>query len=193
MDNLAANGQIDLGNLYLRVDQFDRADPVFRRALDIARRAKVRRIEARAELALGSLLEQTNRAGEAKPLIEAALTFYRQAGYRRESVQAATVLGGLHRQLGDCQEGIRVLDTTLPEAIRLKDSRVEGQVRERLADCLSDGGDLVRAVAEYERASQLYGSSAPGRTTRLNAERLRATMATSPNTKEQGDGRRSDR
>ncbi len=48
MDNLAANGQIDLGNLYLRADKFDRAEPVFRRALDIARRAKVPRIEARA-------------------------------------------------------------------------------------------------------------------------------------------------
>ena len=53
MDNLAANGQIDLGNLFLRADEFDRAEPVFRRALDIARRAKVRRIEARAGASLG--------------------------------------------------------------------------------------------------------------------------------------------
>jgi tetratricopeptide (TPR) repeat protein len=180
MDNLAANGQIDLGNLHLRLDQFDRAEPVFRRALDIARRAKVRRIEARAGLALGSLLEQTTRAGEAKPLVEAALTFYRQAGYRRESVQAATVLGGLHRQLGDCQEGIRVLSTALPEAIRLEDDRVEGQVRERLAGCLTDRGDLPGAAAEYERASQLYGPNASGEAARLNAERLRARMATNP-------------
>jgi tetratricopeptide (TPR) repeat protein len=146
MDNLAANGQIDLGNAFLRADDFTRAEPVFRRALDIARRAKVRRIEARAGGSLGSLLEKTKRPGEAKPLVEAALTFYRQAEYERESVQAAAILGGLHQQLGNSQEGIRVLTEALPGAIRLQDRRLEGQVRERLADCLTDRGDLPRAV-----------------------------------------------
>ena len=178
MDNLAANGQIDLGNILLRGDDFARAEPVFRRALDIARRAKVRRIEARAEVSLGSLLEKTKRPGEAKPLVEAALTFYRQAEYERESVQAAAILGGLHQQLGASDEGIRVLTDALPQAVRLQDRRLEGQVRERLADCLADRGDLPRAVAEYERASQLYGATSSGDTARANAERLRARMAT---------------
>ena len=180
MDNLAANGQIDLGNAFLRADDFTRAEPVFRRALDIARRAKVRRIEARAGVSLGSLLEKTKRPGEAKPLVEAALTFYRQAEYLRESVQAAAVLGGLHQQLGDSQEGIRVLTEALPGAIRLQDRRLEGQVRERLADCLTDRGDLPQAVAEFERASQLFGPTTSGEAARLNAERLRARMATNP-------------
>jgi tetratricopeptide (TPR) repeat protein len=147
MDNLAANGQIDLGNSFLRGDDFGRAEPVFRRALDIARRAKVRRIEARAELSLGSLLERSKRASEAKPFVEAALTFYRQAEYERESVQAAAILGGLHQQLGESQEGIRVLSAALPGAIRLQDRRLEGQVRERLADCLADRGVVSGAVA----------------------------------------------
>ena len=156
------------------------AEPVFRRALDIARRAKVRRIEARAEVSLGSLLEKTKRPGEAKPLVEAALTFYRQAEYQRESVQAAAVLGGLHQQLGNSQEGIRVLTEALPGAIRLQDRRLEGQVRERLADCLTDRGDLPRAVVEFERASQLFGPTTSGEAARLNAERLRAKMANTP-------------
>ena len=176
MDNLAANGQIDLGNLYLRGDQFDRAEPVFRRALDIARRAKVRRIEARAALALGSLLEQTSRAREAKPLVEAGLTFYRQAGYRRESVQAAAVLGGLHRQLGDSGEAIKVLTEALPHAAQLKDLRLEAQIRERLAESLSDRGDLPGALAEYERASELYGATAAGEQAQANAARLRVEI-----------------
>jgi len=174
MDNLAANGQIDLGNIYLRADDFARAEPVFRRALDIARRAKVRRIEARAELSLGSLFERSKRPGEAKPLVEAALTFYRQAEYQRESVQAGTILGGLHQQLGNSQEGIRVLTEALPQAIRLQDRRLEAQVRERLADCLADRGDVSRAVAEYERASQLYGPTPAGQELSLKAEQLRA-------------------
>jgi tetratricopeptide (TPR) repeat protein len=174
MDNLAANGQIDLGNVFLRSDDFARAEPVFRRALDIAQRAKVRRIEARAEVSLGSLLEKTRRPGEAKPLVEAALTFYRQAQYERESVQAAAILGGLHQQLGESQEGIRVLTEALPHAERLQDRRLEGQVRERLADCLADRGELSQAVAEYERASALYGPTGPGQAASEKAAHLRA-------------------
>jgi len=178
MDNLAANGQIDLGNIFLRADDFARAEPVFRRALDIARRAKVPRIAARSQAALGALLEKVNRPAEAKPLVEAALTFYRQAEYERESVQAATILGGLHQQLGDSQEGIRVLTEALPQAIRLQDRRLEAQVRERLADCLADRGEVSRAVAEYERASQLYGPTAAGQALSLKAEQLRARTQT---------------
>lgn len=174
MDNLAANGQIDLGNLYLRADQFDLAEPVFRRAVDIARRAKVRRIEARAQASLGALLEKVQRPAEAKPLIEASLAFYRQGSYQRESVQAAGILGGLHQQLGNSEEGIRVLTESLPQAIELKDRRLEAQLRERLADCLADRGDVTQAVAEYERASQLYGATGPGQAASLKAARLRA-------------------
>jgi tetratricopeptide (TPR) repeat protein len=125
-------------------------------------------------VSLGSLLEKTMRPGEAKPLVEAALTFYRQAEYVRESVQSAAVLGGLHQQLGDSQEGIRVLTEALPQAIRLQDRRLEAQVRERLADCLADRGDVSRAVAEYERASQLYGPTPAGQELSLKAEQLRA-------------------
>ena len=88
------------------------------------------------------------------------------------------VLGGLHQQLGDSQEGIRVLTEALPGAIRLKDRRVEGQVRERLADCLTDRGDVPQAVAEYERASQLYGPTAAGQALSLKAEQLRAGTRT---------------
>jgi tetratricopeptide (TPR) repeat protein len=185
MDNLAANGQIDLGNLHLRADQFELAEPVFRRALDIARRAKVSRIEARAQGALGALLEQVSRPAEAKPLVEAALTFYRQAGYRRESVQTATILGGLYRQLGNCQEGIRLLTEALLQVVQLQDRRLEAQMRDRLGDCLSDGSDLERAAAEYERAGVLYGATVSGEQARASAARLRAKSRSIANPKEQ--------
>jgi tetratricopeptide (TPR) repeat protein len=177
MDNLAANGQLDLGNLYMRANQLERAEPVFRRALDTARRAKVPRIAARAQASLGALLEQLHRPSEARPLVEAALTFYREAGYRRESVQAAGVLGGLLRQLGDSQAGIRVLTEALPQAVQLQDRRLEAQLRDRLADCLADRGDLAGAVAEYERASGLYGATASGDQSRANAARLKAEIS----------------
>jgi tetratricopeptide (TPR) repeat protein len=178
MDNLAASGQLDLGNLYLRANTLEQAEPVFRRALDISRRAKVPRLAARAQASLGALLEQLHRPAEATPLMEAALLFYSEAGYRRESVQAATVLGGLHRLAGDSAKAIQVLTEALPFAVQLNDQRVEAQIRDRLADSLSDRGDWSAALAEYERASQLYGPTVSGQTARDNAARLRARIST---------------
>jgi tetratricopeptide (TPR) repeat protein len=178
MDNLAASGQLDLGNLYLRANTLELAEPVFRRALDISRRAKVPRLAARAQASLGALLEQLHRPAEATPLMEAALLFYSEAGYRRESVQAATVLGGLHRLAGDSAKAIQVLTEALPFAVQLDDQRVEAQIRDRLADSLSDRGDWSAALAEYERASQLYGPTVSGQTARDNAARLRARIGT---------------
>jgi tetratricopeptide (TPR) repeat protein len=157
MDNLATSGLIDLGNTYLTVGNYDAAEPYFRRALDTARRSKVRRIEARAQLSLGSLCEQDHRPEEARAFIEAGLAFYRQAAYLRESIQATVLLGGVLQQLGRNEDGVRILRDALPATDRLQDRRVEGQLRERIADNLRDLGEWATALAEYERAIDLYG------------------------------------
>jgi tetratricopeptide (TPR) repeat protein len=170
MDNLATNGQIDLGNIYLRLGEYDTAEPIFVRAVDMAGRSRVRRIEARARMALGSLYEQNRRPELAKPLIEAGLLFYNQAGYRRDSLQAATVLGGLLRQLGDLDASIRVLRETVPGAVQLQDRRLEAQLHERIADNLRDRGDWPSAVAEYQQARTLQPSP-------IQAEYLRVAAA----------------
>jgi tetratricopeptide (TPR) repeat protein len=157
MDNLATSGLIDLGNSYLTVGNYEAAEPYFRRALDTARRGKVRRIEARAQLSMGSLCEQDHRPEEARQFIEAGLSFYRQAGYLRESVQAAVLLGGVLQQLGQNEDGVRVLRETLPNALRLQDQRVEAQLRERIGENLSDQGEWASALSEYQRVIELYG------------------------------------
>jgi eukaryotic-like serine/threonine-protein kinase len=156
MDNLATSGLIDLGNTYLTVGNYDVAEPYFRRALDTARRSKVRRIEARAQLAMASLCEQDHRPDESKSFAESALSFYRQAGYQRESVQATIVLGGVLQQLGQNDEGVRVLRDALPAAQRLQDRRVEAQLRERIGDNLRDLDEWAPALSEYQRVVEIY-------------------------------------
>jgi serine/threonine protein kinase len=150
MDNVAASGLIDLGNVFLRSVDVRAAEPYFRRALDTAQRGGVRRAEARARVSLGSLCEQDGRPAEARPFVEAGLTFYRNAGYRRESIQAAVVLGGVLQQLGQHEEGIRILRDTLPIAVKLRDSRLEAQLRERLADNLRDSGQWRQSTSTSE-------------------------------------------
>jgi tetratricopeptide (TPR) repeat protein len=176
MDNLAASGLIDLGNVFLRAGDTRAAEPYFRRALDTAQRGDVRRVEARARVSLGSLCEQDGRPAEARPFVEAGLTFYRNAGYRRESIQAAVVLGGVLQQLGRHEEGIRILRDTLPIAMTLQDSRLEAQLRERLADNLRDSGQWPAAVDEYDRSVALYGSLAAANMLRIQAVRLQWHM-----------------
>jgi len=172
MDNLATSGLIDLGNTYLAVGNYDAAEPYFRRALDTARRGKVRRIEARAQLSLGSLCEQDHRPQEARSFIEAGLAFYRQAGYLRESVQAAVVLGGVLQQLGRNEDGVRILREALPMTERLQDRRIEAQLRERIAENLRDLGDWPAALSEYAHAIELYGPLEQAELARVAAAHL---------------------
>ena len=167
MDNLATNSLIDLGNVHLLKGDIRTAEPILQRGLDSARRSKVRRTEARAQMALASLLEQDHRPEEARPLIESGLSFYRKAGYQRETIQTAIVLGGVLRQLGQHDEGIRVLRDTLPSALKLQDRRVEALLRERIADNLRDQGDWPSALDEYQRVNALYGSGPQSQPTRL--------------------------
>jgi serine/threonine protein kinase/Tfp pilus assembly protein PilF len=163
MDNLATSGLVDLGNSYLVRGDPESAEPIFRRALDIAERSNVRRHEAAASLALASMFEQENRPADAKAFLEKnALPFYRQAGYRREFVQSLTVLGGVLEQLGEFDESARVLREALPNAVQLQDRQVEAQVRERLADVVESQGDWPAALQESQRAVNLLGSNSQG-------------------------------
>lgn len=169
MDNLATTGLIDLANLYLVMRDPASAEPIFRRARDLAGRARVKRIEARALAALGSLCEQQRRPAEARQLIESAVLFYRQAGYRREFVQAMTILGGVHWQLAEFDQGVRVLREALSAVV--KDPQNEGQIWERLAAIHRDQGAWAEALTDFERAAGLLGP-AGGALARLNCAEL---------------------
>ena len=158
MDNLATNGLIDLGNSFLTAGDIHAAEPILRRALELAGRGKIRRNESRARLALGSLCEQDGRPKEARQFVEASLPFFRQAGYRREFVQATTVLGGVHRQLAEFDQGARVLREALAAAIQLHDNQTEATIRERLGENLRDQGAWPEALEEFSRAAVLLGS-----------------------------------
>ncbi len=162
MDNLATSGLITLGNSYLSRLDLDAAEPVFRRALDLAGRGRVRRYEALASISLASLLDQRGRPDEAAPFAERALAFYRQAGYRREAVQSMTVLSTVHHELGDFTRALALTTEALTAAQALKDVQVELRLRERLAGLLQDQGALPAALDEAERALQLLSPRLPG-------------------------------
>jgi eukaryotic-like serine/threonine-protein kinase len=159
MDNLATSGLIELGNSMLARGDLAGAEPIFRKALDVAGRGKVRRNEARARASLASLCERDHRPDEAQKFIEVALPFFRQAGYRRDFVQGMTLLGGIHEQRAEFEEGARVMREALTAATQLQDARTEALIRERLGDNLRDQGAWPVALSEFERAASLLQSS----------------------------------
>jgi serine/threonine protein kinase len=173
MDNLASSGLLDLGNSFLIRGDLRFAEPIFRRALDLARRGKVRRSEARAKASLISLCEQDRRPEEAKQFAEDVLPFYRQAGYRRELIQVMGMLAGVHEQLGEYEEGVRTSREAVAGTIQLKDTRSEALVRERLGRNLLWLASWPEALDEYQRAADLLGlMSTQGAKARLTCAQL---------------------
>jgi tetratricopeptide (TPR) repeat protein len=172
MENLATSGLIDLGNSFLGRGDTASAEPLYRQAMTLAERGGVGRLKARAQASLGSLAEQNYRPEEAKKLLIEALTFYRRAGYSRELVQVSGMLGGAHYQLGEYQDGVGVLSEALEKSIQLHDSRLEAQLRERLAENLRGYGNWPAALDEYERAANLYGVGVAGQEPRLRCGQL---------------------
>ena len=155
MDNLASGALVDLGNSYILRGDVKAAEAAFRRALDVARRGKVRGTEARALMSLASVCEQAERPAEAIGYIQAALPFYREGGYRLEVVKATTILGGVYSQQAEYKKSIRVLTDVLSDAVKLGDAGAEEPVRERLAEALRDQGDWPAALGETEKALAL--------------------------------------
>jgi tetratricopeptide (TPR) repeat protein len=172
MDNLAVSGLFDLGNAYIVRGDPVSAEPVLRRAITLAQRGGVRRFEARAQFSLASLAEQTHRPEDAREFATAALGFFRPVGFSREVIQLSGILGGARYQLGDYDEGVRVLNEVLPRAVQLRDSRLEAQVRERLGDNLRGQGDWPASLAQYEQAANLFGATNPGQSVQLKHTQL---------------------
>ena len=147
MDNLAANGLIDLGNIFLRTGDLRAAEPYFRRALDTAQRGKVRRIEARARIPwalCASRMADLGKPGRSsRPgsrSTEVPGTGVNQSRRLRCPGRcSATARATRRRHSGSCAR-------RTPIAIALQDKRVEAQLRERLADNLRDSGEWPAAV-----------------------------------------------
>jgi tetratricopeptide (TPR) repeat protein len=156
MDNLAASGSLELGNSHLLRGETTKAEPIFRQALDVATRGKLRRLEARARFSLASLYEGS-RPAEARNLAQAALKFFDQAGSSREVIQLTIVLAGALHQLGEYEDGVRMLRDIRPRAAALGE---EGRLRQRLGANLRGMGNWPEALKEYEQAAGPTGTPA---------------------------------
>jgi serine/threonine protein kinase/lipopolysaccharide biosynthesis regulator YciM len=94
IENLATQGLIDLGNLYISRREYAEAERVLLQALDFAERNHGRRNEAGSQLTLAKLyIQQEVKTDEALNYLEKALNYFQQGGYNKEISQGILLRG----------------------------------------------------------------------------------------------------
>lgn len=112
MENLIANGLIDLGNTFVGRDNAE-ADKYFTLALEQARRSRFRRSESRALLSLGNLRLLMGDPDQGLIYLEQALPFYQQGNYHKEAAQALLLIGRANSMKGDYAAARRAFEEQL--------------------------------------------------------------------------------
>ncbi|HEX8773439.1 MAG TPA: tetratricopeptide repeat protein [Pyrinomonadaceae bacterium] len=163
MENLSMRGLVDLGNVYLaRGDRsrgdYDEAEKYFNKALELARRYKARRNEARALFSLASLRIQQNNADEAVQYLEPALAFYQQSGFRKETLQALLLLGRAKRQKGDYEAALQAFQQQLQLAEETDDHLQKALTLEGIANVLDRQERYTEALDYFQQSHAIYKS-----------------------------------
>src|SRR5215510_1235125 len=114
MENLATQGLIDLGNLYIVRREYVEAERVLKQALDFAIRNNGVRNEAGAQLTLAKLyLQQEVNVDEALGYLEQALQYFQKGGYSKEVSDAILARGQAKLLKGDYNSSLQDLQQQL--------------------------------------------------------------------------------
>lgn len=113
LNNIAANGLIDLGLAFITRGNFDEAGRYLGQALDLARRDASTSSQKRAIMGLGRLNQQMGKNDEAITQLQEALDFYKPLGYRKETSIALTVLGRAYQEKGEEAEALKLFEEQL--------------------------------------------------------------------------------
>jgi tetratricopeptide (TPR) repeat protein len=163
MENLSMLGLVDVGSAYLaRGDSsrgdYDEAEKYFTQALDLARRYKARRNEARALLSLGSLRIQQNRPDEALQYLEPALAYYQQINSRKEASLVLLLLGRGRRQKGDYAAALAAFQQQLQLAEEIGDQSQKALSQEGIGNVLMRQERYPEALGYFQQSHSIYKS-----------------------------------
>jgi serine/threonine protein kinase/Flp pilus assembly protein TadD len=156
IENLATAGLIDLGHAFFKQRAYEEAERYFQKALDIARKDKGRRNEARANLSLGSLYVQTGKIDEGLPLLEDARRFYQNGGYRKDDSQCLLFQGRAKLLKGDYDAAVKILDQQLVTARQIENPSQIAQTQIEIASAFGRHDLLPQALRLYEESLNIY-------------------------------------
>src|ERR1035438_1704469 len=148
-------------------------------ALDIARRNREKRSEARALVNLGSIRIQTGDTAQGWQGSEGALAYYRQGSFRTEAAIALILLGRAARDKDDYDGARRAFEETLATMKPAGPSLPLALAQEGLAslEVLQDRWpQALRMFDETRRAFEAIGNSSGTATNELNVALMHAML-----------------
>lgn len=168
MENLSAQGLVDLGYAFLVRGDFVETEKYLQQALESAQRAKARNNEARARSALASLREQQNKPDDVARYLAPALAFYQQGGYRSETFSCLTLLARANLQQGDYAAARQGHEQLLQLATASNDqSQLALAHAERGVGLLREE-KFSEALEHFDRSYDIYNSLAVPRSLGFN-------------------------
>jgi serine/threonine protein kinase/tetratricopeptide (TPR) repeat protein len=150
MNYLAARGLADLGQTKLGKLDYAGAEASFRQSLDLSRRYRMRRTEARALFYLANVHQMGGPEQAALDEIAPALAYFRGAGFSIEAVQCLLVAARVHRDLGHAEEAAASFEEALNSARAVSDSNRALLAEQGLASVLLTNGKWPEALAHYQ-------------------------------------------
>lgn len=156
MENLAANGFINLGNAFLARAEYGKAEQNFQQAIEFSRQDEGLHNEARALLSMGSLRIQQKKPDEAEDFVRQALPFFQKGGYQKEVAQANLILG----RANEMKENY---DVALQAFTQVANSNKASPADQAYAEMvigivLMNKEKYPEALNHYERSYELYQS-----------------------------------
>lgn len=138
MFNLTARGYAMLGSVHFRFDNYAEAEENYKRALELARNSKLRRVEALALINMGSMfINKMNRIDDGLRAVEQARDFYEQGGFRKEADVASMLIARVNVQKGNYELATQTFSRLLQHAEQAGDMLQQAHLRRSLGRVLS--------------------------------------------------------
>lgn len=158
MENLTAQGLVDLGNAFFLRREYDDAEIYLKEALELAQRYGEDFSAARAQLFLAKLYVQKEQLDEGLSYTGRALDFYRRAGYGRETSEALLLDGRARLLKRDYDKGLQSLKQALELAQRIQDVALIARAHTELGFCLASQELYPAALSHYEESYKINQS-----------------------------------
>jgi len=150
MENLTAQGLVEIGRSYLVKGDRAEAEKNLMEAVRLAQLYKARYSEARALLALGSLRRQQDDPQQAQQYLQKALDFFKEGGYGRQMFVASFNLGYVDIELGDYAGAQQTFEQLLQAAERVGDQQYTAFAHSGLGYVLLDTERFPEAWSHFD-------------------------------------------
>ena len=150
---MAENG---LANTYAELNDFNRAEKFYSRALARARSARMHLTVAEIEASIGNLALFRGRYADALRSLERSRRMYTELGMPHQTAIAELEIADIYAELNLNTEATDLYRRLVPTLRGLKMRSEEARARANFGRVLLAAGDLRRARSELKRAAELY-------------------------------------